>query len=665
LSFALSEKMDWRTILNLTLLGTSILLGPHLLIAQNTTPRNYDWDEVRPRIQLTSDEESQPSLILKHYIGHEYTYDDQSQDLIFYETVHKIIRVNSDDAIQSNNKVYISTENVLDLIQLKARSLNSNGEMVLSDRSNIKELKEEGTTFKIFAVEGVEKGSEIEFVYTKKMQPRYFGREYIQSKTPAKTVRFQLVSPSNLIFSLKGYNGLVAPPDTIIDGKRYWDKEIENIPELRKEAYSFFDAKRMRLEYKLSYNTLQGNNRLLTWSDASSRIYSNIYGTLKEEEKEIQKLVKSLKLKGLSEPEKIVLIENFIKSNFALQDGHTADFENLEAIVRNKYASKRGIVRLFTALFKQAGIGHELVMTSDRTKVKFDPDFDSWNYLVHYVFYMTQSDKFLSPVDPEYRYGMIPYNLTHNYGLFIKEVSIGEFESGVGEIKYIPALDYLKNYDNMRIEVGFSDDMSKSILGIKRELGGYSAVYIQPYYSFLPKDKQREVGESYIKLSASDAQFSTLEVQNGESNLSPLEAPFIIMSKLESASLIERAGNKFLFKLGDVIGPQTELYQEYERVLGVENDFNRLYDRNIKIRIPEGYRVKNLDDIKLDVSHQKDGETVFLFKSDYQINGNVVDVQIDEYYKVIEREVEFFEEFRKVINAAADFNKVTLVLERK
>ena len=119
-----------------------------------------------------------------------------------------------------------------------------------------------------------------------------------------------------------------------------------------------------------------------------------------------------------------------------------------------------------------------------------------------------------------------------------------------------------------------------------------------------------------------------------------------------------------MLQLGEVIGPQTQLYQEKERLFDVENEFNRLYDRNIKIKIPPGYRIKNLEDINMYVAHEKDGETVFLFRSEYRLEGEVVNVQIDEYYKIIDCELEYFEEFRKVINAAADFNKITLVLEK-
>jgi hypothetical protein len=59
----------------------------------------------------------------------------------------------------------------------------------------------------------------------------------------------------------------------------------------------------------------------------------------------------------------------------------------------------------------------------------------------------------------------------------------------------------------------------------------------------------------------------------------------------------------------------------------------------------------------------KDGDKVpFSFVSDYTENGNEVKVKIDEYYKELYAPLHRYEDFRKVINAAADFNKVTLVL---
>jgi hypothetical protein len=52
------------------------------------------------------------------------------------------------------------------------------------------------------------------------------------------------------------------------------------------------------------------------------------------------------------------------------------------------------------------------------------------------------------------------------------------------------------------------------------------------------------------------------------------------------------------------------------------------------------------------------------FLSDYILDGNEITVTVDEYYEVTSLPASAYEPFRNVINAAADFNKIKLVLEK-
>jgi hypothetical protein len=58
----------------------------------------------------------------------------------------------------------------------------------------------------------------------------------------------------------------------------------------------------------------------------------------------------------------------------------------------------------------------------------------------------------------------------------------------------------------------------------------------------------------------------------------------------------------------------------------------------------------------------KDGKELFFFKSSYQLKGNILTVTANEYYKENIIEVAMYEEYRTVINSAADFNKIVLLL---
>jgi hypothetical protein len=631
--------------------------------------QNYNWIENRERVTLTDNELAEPAIFLKHFSVNEFNYENEQKNLNLFHTMHRIIRVNSDDAIQAYNKIYIPTHDIIEIINLKARTINPDGMIIESNMENIKELKddqgEEG--YKIFAIEGVERGSEIEFFYTCRKGISFFGRDYFQFNIPVKQLGFEIISPKNLIFDYQTYNDSQKAEIIKDKDRRIIRFNANNIDPIKSEPFTYPNANRKRLEYKLSRNAdVSDNLELFNWKDASRRIHDNIHNLDKREIKAAGKLAKKIGIeKSHSHEEQIRILEVFIKSNFLIQEGSSSEFYHVAHIIKNHYGSKIGIIRLFAAILKQLEIPFEIVMTSDRSEVRFDKDFQSWNYLMYYLIYFPELDQFLTPDRIDYRLGLVPFNYTNNYGLFIKSLQLGSVTTGDGYVRFIPPNDYSQNFDNLNIDISFDAGLDFLNVSLIREMGGYSGTFIQPFYSFFPDDKKKEILEELVKMSAEDAQFDNIEVENGSIDLSPLDNPFIVKASFKSSSLLEKAGNKLLFRLGQVIGPQSELYQENKRILDVENDYNRKYERSIRFQIPEGYIIKNLNDINLDVTFESNQEIIFGFQSAFEMSGNVVTIKINEFYKNIFCEVENFEFFRNVINAAADFNKITLVLEKK
>ncbi|MGB0840235.1 MAG: hypothetical protein ACPGXL_08850, partial [Chitinophagales bacterium] len=62
---------------------------------------------------------------------------------------------------------------------------------------------------------------------------------------------------------------------------------------------------------------------------------------------------------------------------------------------------------------------------------------------------------------------------------------------------------------------------------------------------------------------------------------------------------------------------------------------------------------------------EEEGEKVNRFISDYTLSGDKVSVTANEYYENISISKDQYEDFRAVINGAADFNKVVLVIEKE
>ena len=139
--------------------------------------------------------------------------------------------------------------------------------------------------------------------------------------------------------------------------------------------------------------------------------------------------------------------------------------------------------------------------------------------------------------------------------------------------------------------------------------------------------------------------------------------PFISKSVITSESLLEEAGDSYLFQIGKVIGTQSELYQETERVNPIEMTYPNQYDYTITVTIPEGYKVEGLESLQIneayfDVNENKTAK----FESDYILEDNKLIITIQEFYKTHEYDLHKYEEFRKVINAASDFNKAVILL---
>ena len=141
--------------------------------------------------------------------------------------------------------------------------------------------------------------------------------------------------------------------------------------------------------------------------------------------------------------------------------------------------------------------------------------------------------------------------------------------------------------------------------------------------------------------------------------------PFIFHSKIKSTEFVEKAGNKFLLKIGFAIGPQVEMYQEKPRQQPISLEYPHYEERTIDFVIPNGYTIKNADDLKIEQTFKDNGELTMGFVSGYKINGNVLSVHIMEEYRRTSYPLSQFEEFKKIINASSDFNKVILVLEKK
>ena len=628
--------------------------------------KSYDWEK-SPNYAIEAIDTDM--IALKEKVVTEFYFEDQ--DLTEYYLEHKVLLLNSDDRIEEYNKIYLPFSSSASLQVNKARVIQKTGEVIELDESKIlsAENEETGRKYKYFALEGIEKGSIVEYYYVVKRRPKYQGaRLDIQTDYDKQIVEFDLYAPSNLLFTFKSFNleTTVTKDETSLD-KMHWQFSAKNIEGLDSEEQAPYYASLGYLMYKLYKNTY--NNTIITsYNEVAQNLYAFYYPAYNEEEtKLIHKFAKNIKLnEDEDEENKARTIDLYIKENIYITDNDSENLKNLTNVLNTKTANETGIVKLYVALFKKFNITHEMVLTSDRTKLKFDKEFEATNFLQEFLFYFPASKKYLSPTKFGTRFGFPPPFYMNNYGLFVTGYDINGKRKAFSEVKYIEGVSASSSTDEMFIEVYFNEeDFTQNTISLKRKLYGYYAMNIQPFMNLIPANRKNEVlDESFAQNTDKDAKVLKREFINEDPSLFGVQ-PFEVKFDISSEYFVEKEGNKYLFKLGDLIGPQMEMYQEKKRILPLEAEFNRSYYRTIKIHIPEGYQISNLEDITIKNSYAAKGKELFIFDSYYTLDGNVLTVTADEHYRESIVAPEIFEAYRTVINSAADFNKVTLILEPK
>lgn len=580
-----------------------------------------------------------------------------------FEAFHKIIHIKDDKGIEMFNKMYLPVREGSEVSNIKARTILPSGKVIDVTPDKIKSSEEEGSEYRQFAMDGVEKGAEVEYYYEEKRPFYLFGSEFFQTgEVPCVKARYLLITPANMRFSAKGYNGFALSADSVIGDKRVIAGAEENIKDLPEEKYSFRDQYLARVDFKLSYN--MGGDvpvRLYTWKDLGKRAFAFYTARSEKDDKALESFVSKIPPSpDTSLGGRISYLEDYVKTHIDIDKKLTASGGDLlPQVLTTKTANEEGVIRLFTGLFDKEGIDYELVLASDREGIPLDPDLEDWDRAENVLLYFQGTGAYVDPTQAATRYPLIRPTMAGGRGLFLKTLSLGSYTTAMATFGMVPIAPWDSSGLNMEADIRFSSGLDTLLVHGRQVMTGYGAAEYRPIYTFLPKDKQDEANKDIVKSIGNSADVSNINVLHPKLTEAYHNTPLVIEADIRCPDLIENAGSRLLLKIGEIIGTQTEMYQERPRQMPAEMPFPHEENRSITLHLPEGYTVKNLKDLALDVSYPDMG-----FVSTYAQNGTDVTVSIRETYRSLRYPLEEFEHFKKVINASADFNKVVLVLEK-
>lgn len=626
------------------------------------------WKDKPSFIAVDKSHDKESALFLLDLRRYEFR-DEADNSLGLYKTIHKVIQLNDDKGIEIFNKIYLPGGENTTMIALRARTILPSGKVINFDSTTVKDITDDdGTPQRIFALPGLEKGCQVEYIYSYKKESTLFGMDVLQFRIPVLKSIIQIISPQRLVFDVKSFNGF-----SMVERKQDNNYRVVNCisPELKpaeEEKYSSLTAQLYRVEYKLSYNTAKDSaDRLFTWNQLAERIGENYLEFDDKETKAIADLISTLKLAKLTSAEdKLMALENHLKKNIMTnKDVSSESASQIDQILRTRIASEYGIVRLYALALNQLAIPYQMVLTGDRSTYSLDKEFENWNNADNIIIYLPDTKKYFAPTRPEYRYPWIAPEWGNQIGIHCKISKLGDKQTAVADVRNIDLMNYTETSHNMESRIRIFPAKDSVLVESKQIFTGYTSALYRAAFNFSSPEDQKTILKDMVKFGTNSETILSSKMDNTSFDEFGKNKPFVINASVKANELMEKAGNKILLKVGDVIGPQVEMYQEKPRVFPIEIVYPHVLYRDITIEIPEGYVAKNLESLNIQQAYPETGEPTMFFKSSYTQTGNLLKVAIREEYRVADYPIDQFQPFIKVINAAADFNKVVILLEKK
>ncbi|MGB1032115.1 MAG: DUF3857 domain-containing protein, partial [Flavobacteriales bacterium] len=247
---------------------------------------DYNWAEEAEVYALPDSLSESAVVVFKKKVIREINYNESTDELKEYVIFHKITGVFTDEAVEENNKIYLSSANSSSVLFQKARVILPNGEVIDFDEEDISTGTDEETDLETsyFAVNGLEVGSTIEYMYKKKLNVNDFGAVvFYQTEEPTYNYEYMLAYPSFFRFA-SIFNG-----DSIISRERELSDEMHGlqwkrdfVPAFKEEKVAFVDANVDKFMYKLDKNVYNGRSNITNYTNVSQSVYD---GYLKTPEK--------------------------------------------------------------------------------------------------------------------------------------------------------------------------------------------------------------------------------------------------------------------------------------------------------------------------------------------------------------------------------------------
>lgn len=640
--------------LHLKATASDTIPNSHSLIDDTTFANIDDWVESPEIHQLSMEEKSEDAVILLNQLHRKYDGIKSYREL-----VHKIIHVNNDLGVKKYNRVYLQNTTPENILELKVRVIKKDGTIVTMNRSSLKKIENlEGYGgYVIFAIEGIEKGSEIEYFYRIEKELRTCAKINLRFSNSVRKQNVRIYFGNDFT-----YDAALTNPDSAIykNNKGYINIEEFSVPKFSDSDAEIFMK---NLEYcfkKLDfyYGYSEGYYNLFTLHDYQTRLINDFKKDLSA--KRIGKNVARGELKKLAKVDKKAYIDAMLAQlhkDYKISNDATGD------AFKTKNITKKGFIIAVSTALKKMKISHKIFVVGNRFKNQMNRHLFSYYNIDDFIIYIDCFDFFIDPTCASCGIQRLPREyldskLTFIFSRHEKNTDFNIYKSVRYTKTGMVTSDYSTQFTNYKVNL---EDQNGALYDFKQIRTGYYAakpISFIKYYNSVGKKYEDYVNDE-VQYYGDSPKASNAKLVSSSNDTA------ILTATLLDVQIVQNAGDKIIFNLGKIIGGQTEMYDSITHNFPLILGYPKTYIYEIKIDIPEGYEIASTNNIKLHKIAMSETEALCEWTSDFVIRNNQIIINITEYYNNIRYEVKDIPAYREVINAAADFNKGVIIFKKK
>lgn len=538
--------------------------------------------ETQPQLHGQTDT-SVPITLLKYIVVRDFTRS--TADGSHYRTIYKRMQINTKVAADNIPQLFIQLEPYESIKTINARVIYPDNHIVGVPVSKVY-TSGKAETIRISPLKLVP-GCEVEYDMLVHEVTTPAGFEYMQGGEPCNEATFMLVVPPDMLFRSRGSNGFPDVTDSIaFTGVHYFRATAHHVPALFPGDLFYYNTWIQRTEFSLRSTGWQqpAKDQFLEYVYMENPAYKRL-------QKEVSKW--DFLKNRLPLPTLIYQVEQQIKSQYKLiNDPDNYDLSDIEEMLKTKNCNETGIIKLMESVYYLLGIHTQILFTSAHESVPLDSSIVNIELASNVLIYFPELRQALAPAYAETRFPFYPAAWANLLALRCRDTLIDKKAEVLVDFIRTPVIDYTKN--NISLEANIDiNALGVYDIKLKQTVGGYPGMAVRTIIGNTLIAALDEQYNSMLPTGPIRVSGLTHKMQNGYWDHPPADAPFILESSFKTDSI----------NTGMLINGLVQQYQSSmpPSNIPIEMSYPFYQECRIYITVPEGYKMANTADYKVDI----------------------------------------------------------------